>query len=63
MTVSSRKTLTLTMCLLAAAGFAYGTGDINLFLGTVIICLALRVSSLIVDLLHEGQLSNRLARR
>jgi hypothetical protein len=62
MTVSSRKTMTLGICLMAAAVAAYTTGDINLFLGAVIICIALRVSGLLVDLLHEGELSRRVAR-
>lgn len=62
MTVTTRKTLASGLCLAAAAGAAYAMADPNLFLAALMIFAALKVAQVIVNLLHEGDLSNRLAR-
>ena len=63
MTVSARKTAALGLCLAAAAAAAFVSNDVNLFLAALIICTALRMSSMLVDVLRESEVRRRVARR
>lgn len=63
MTVSARKTAALGLCLATAAAAAFVSNDVNLFLAALIICTALRMSSMLVDALRENEVRRRVARR